>query len=42
MPLSTTQLQISEAECAQRNDGLLECIDQFNVAGLVLFDADYI
>ena len=42
MPLSTTQLKISDAEYAARNQRLLEFIDELGVTGLVLFDADYI
>ncbi|MYE27373.1 MAG: aminopeptidase P family protein [Chloroflexi bacterium] len=42
MPLTTTQLKISDAEYAQRNECLLEFIDELDVTGLVLFDADYI
>ena len=42
MPLTSTQLKISDAEYAQRNERLLEFIDELDVTGLVLFDADYI
>ena len=42
MPLSATQLKISDAEYAARNQRLLEIIDELGVSGLVLFDADYI
>ena len=42
MPLTTTQLKISDAEYAQRNERLLEFIDELKVSGLVLYDADYI
>ncbi len=42
MPLATTQLKISDAEYAQRNERLLEIIAELGVTGLVLFDADYI
>ena len=42
MPLTTTQLKISDAEYAQRNHRLLETLAELGVTGLVLFDADYI
>ncbi len=42
MPLSITQLKISDAEYAQRNHRLQEIIDELGVDGVVLFDADYI
>ena len=42
MPLTTTQLKISDAEYAQRNERLLEIIAELGLTGLVLFDADYI
>ena len=42
MPLTTTQLKIGDAEYAARNERLLETIDELDVSGLVLFDADYI
>lgn len=42
MPLTATQLKISDAEYAQRNQRLLEYIDDLNVTGLVLYDPDYI
>ena len=42
MPLTMTQLKISDAEYSQRNERLLEIIDELGVAGVVLFDADYI
>ena len=42
MPLATTQLKISDAEYAQRNERLLEIIAELGLTGLVLFDADYI
>ena len=42
MPLTTTQLKISDAEYAQRNERLLEYIDELGVTGLVLYDPDYI
>ena len=42
MPLTTTQLKISDAEYAQRNERLLEIIAELSLTGLVLFDADYI
>ncbi len=42
MPLTTTQLKISDAEYAQRNQRLQEIIDELGTTGLVLFDADYI
>lgn len=42
MPLSITQLKISDIEYEQRNQHLLEIIDALGVEGVVLFDADYI
>ena len=42
MPLTTTQLKISDAEYAQRNERLREIIGELGVGGIVLFDADYI
>ena len=42
MPLTTTQLKISDAEYAQRNERLQEIIGELGVSGIVLFDADYI
>ena len=42
MPLSATQLKISDGEYAARNERLLEFIDQHKVSGSVLYDADYI
>ena len=42
MPLTTTQLKISDAEYAARSQRLLESIDKLGVSGVVLFDADYI
>ena len=42
MPLSTTQLKISDAEYTERNERLGEIIAELGVSGLVLFDADYI
>ena len=42
MPLSTTQLKISDAEYVQRNQVLAAIIDELEVSGVVLFDADYI
>lgn len=42
MPLSITQLKISDAEYAQRNQRLQEIIDELGIDGVVLFDADYI
>ncbi|MCY3834610.1 MAG: Xaa-Pro peptidase family protein [Chloroflexi bacterium] len=37
-----TQLKISDAEFAERNERLLAIIDELGLSGLVLFDADYI
>ena len=42
MPLTITQLKISDAEYAQRNERLLEFIDDLKVSGFVLYDPDYI
>ena len=42
MPLSMTELKISDAEYAQRNQVLAAIIDELGVSGVVLFDADYI
>lgn len=42
MPLKITQLKITDAEYAQRNQRLLEIIDELDCNGIVLFDADYI
>ena len=42
MPLTTTQLKISDAEYASRNERLQEIVAELGVSGLVLFDADYI
>lgn len=42
MPLSITQLKITDAEYAQRTQRLQEIIDELGVDGVVLFDADYI
>jgi len=42
MPLSITQLKITDAEYAQRTHRLQEIIDELDVDGVVLFDADYI
>jgi len=42
MPLSITQLKITDAEYAQRNHRLQEIIDELGVDGVVLFDADYV
>ncbi len=42
MPLTATQLKISDAEYAQRNERLREIIGELGVGGIVLFDADYI
>ncbi len=42
MPLSMTELKISDAEYAQRNQVLAAAVDELGVSGVVLFDADYI
>lgn len=42
MPLSITQLKISDIEYEQRTQHLLQIIDALRVEGVVLFDADYI
>ncbi len=42
MPLTTTQLKISDSEYAARNERLLEIIGELGISGIVLFDADYI
>lgn len=42
MALKITQLRISDAEYIQRNQRLLEIIDELDCGGIVLFDADYI
>ena len=42
MPLTTTQLKISDAEYAQRNLRLQAIVDELGVSGVVLFDPDYV
>ena len=42
MPLSMTELKISDAEYAQLNQVLAAAVDELGVSGVVLFDADYI
>ena len=42
MPLTTTQLKISDAEYAQRNQRLQAIVDELGVSGVVLFDPDYV
>jgi len=42
MSLKITQLKITDEEYAQRNQRLVEIIDELGCSGLVLFDADYI
>lgn len=42
MPLTTTQLKISDAEYAQRNQRLQSIVDELGVSGVVLFDPDYV
>ena len=42
MPLTTTQLKISDAEYAGRNARLQEIVDELGVSGVVLFDPDYV
>jgi Xaa-Pro aminopeptidase len=42
MPLTTTQLKISDAEYAARNQRLCEIVAELGVSGLVLFDPDYV